>query len=102
CIDHEDRRGSVGCRHLRWYNGRYFYPWCEYLPAGGHPGGCLRLFGGCGMALLKPGEDMFSVEIVINPLINIVLSMIIGSAFAFVSEMIVGMLGAQSGAPVEV
>jgi hypothetical protein len=54
------------------------------------------------MALLKPGEDMFSVEIVINPLINIVLSMIIGSAFAFVSEMIVGMLGAQSGAPVEV
>ena len=54
------------------------------------------------MALLKPGEDMFSVEIVINPLINIVLSMIIGFAFAFVSEKIVGMLGAQSGAPVVV
>jgi hypothetical protein len=54
------------------------------------------------LALLKPGEDIFSVEIVTNPLINIVLSMIIGSAFAFVSEKIVGMLGAQSGAPVEV
>jgi hypothetical protein len=54
------------------------------------------------LALLKPGEDIFSVEIVTNPLINIVLSMIIGSAFAFVSEKIVGVLGAQSGAPVEV
>jgi len=54
------------------------------------------------LALLKPGEDIFSAEIVNNPLIDIVLSMIIGSAFAFVSEKIVGILGAQSGAPVEV
>jgi hypothetical protein len=54
------------------------------------------------LALLKPGEDIFSMEIVSNPLVNIVISMIIGSAFAFVSEKVVGMLGAQSGAPVEI
>jgi tetrahydromethanopterin S-methyltransferase subunit C len=51
--------------------------------------------------LLKPGEDIFSVDIVSNPLINIIVSMVIGSMFAFVSEKIVGILGAQSGAPVE-
>jgi hypothetical protein len=51
-------------------------------------------------ALLKPGGDIFSVEIVSNPVINIVLSMIIGSLFAFVSEKIVEMLATQSGAPV--
>jgi tetrahydromethanopterin S-methyltransferase subunit C len=53
------------------------------------------------LALLKPGEDIFSVDIVSNPLINIIVSMVIGSMFAFVSEKIVGILGAQSGAPVE-
>jgi hypothetical protein len=54
------------------------------------------------LALLKPGEDIFSIDIANNPLINIIMSMVIGSGFAFVSEKIVGMLGAQSGAPVEV
>jgi tetrahydromethanopterin S-methyltransferase subunit C len=54
------------------------------------------------LALLKPGEDIFSVEIVSNPVINIVLSMIIGSLFAFMSEKIVEMLGTQSGAPVKI
>jgi Protein of unknown function (DUF1097) len=53
------------------------------------------------LALLKPGEDIFSVDIVSNPFINIMVSMVIGSIFAFVSEKIVRMLGAQSGAPVE-
>lgn len=53
------------------------------------------------LALLKPGEDIFSVDIVSNPLINIVVSMVIGSVLAFVSEKIVGMLGAPSGTPVE-
>jgi tetrahydromethanopterin S-methyltransferase subunit C len=42
------------------------------------------------------------VEIVSNPVINIVLSMIIGSLFAFMSEKIVEMLGTQSGAPVKI
>jgi hypothetical protein len=54
------------------------------------------------LALLKPGEDIFSVEIVTNPLINIVLSMIIGSLFAFMSEKIVEMLATQAGAPVKI
>jgi hypothetical protein len=45
--------GAVGCRHLRWYNGRHFYPWREYLLAGGHPSGCLRLFGGCGIGFAQ-------------------------------------------------
>jgi hypothetical protein len=53
------------------------------------------------LALLKTGQDIFSMDIVHNPLINIVISMVIGSGFAFVSEKIVGMLSAQSGAPVE-
>jgi hypothetical protein len=53
------------------------------------------------LALLKPGEDIFSADIVRNPLINIVVSMTIGSVFGFVSERIVGILGARSGAPAE-
>jgi hypothetical protein len=53
------------------------------------------------LALLKPGEDIFSVEIASNPLVNIVISMI-GSLFAFMSEKIVEMLATQSGAPVKV
>jgi len=44
------------------------------------------------LALLKPGEDIFSINVVTNPLINIVVSMIIGSAFGFVSEKLVGLL----------
>jgi Protein of unknown function (DUF1097) len=54
------------------------------------------------LALLKPGEDIFSAEIVSNPLINIVLSMIIGALFAVVSEKIVEMLGARAAAPVKI
>lgn len=47
------------------------------------------------LALLKPGEDIFSADIVINPFVNISVSMIIGSLFGFVSEKIVGVLGAE-------
>lgn len=47
------------------------------------------------LALLKPGEEIFSVGVVTNPLINIAISMVIGSIFGFVSEKIVGMLGTQ-------
>jgi Protein of unknown function (DUF1097) len=54
------------------------------------------------LALLKPGEDIFSAEIVNNPVINIVLSMVIGSLFAFASEKIVEMLGTRPGAPVKI
>lgn len=54
------------------------------------------------LALLKPGEDIFSVEIASNPVINIVLSMVIGSLFALVSEKIVDMLGTQSAASVKI
>lgn len=53
------------------------------------------------LALLKPGEDIFSVDIASNPLINIVVSMVIGSVFAVVSEKIVGILAAKSRAPAE-
>ena len=48
------------------------------------------------LALLKPGEDIFSVSVVINPLVNIAISMVIGSVFGFASEKIVGTLGTQS------
>ena len=54
------------------------------------------------LALLKPGEDIFSADIVSNPAVNIIISMIIGSLFAFVSERIVEMLGTQSGAPMKI
>jgi len=54
------------------------------------------------LALLKPGEDIFSVEIASYKKKNIVISMIIGSLFAFMSEKIVEMLATQSGAPVKV
>jgi hypothetical protein len=54
------------------------------------------------LALLKPGQDIFSIDIVTNPLINIAVSMVIGSAFAFVSEKLVGMLHNESSAPVKV
>ena len=47
------------------------------------------------LALLKPGEDIFSAGVVTNPLINIAISMVIGSIFGFVSEKIVEMFGAQ-------
>jgi len=49
------------------------------------------------LALLKPGEDIFSTDIATNPLINIAISMSIGSIFGFVSERIVAMLGTQPG-----
>ena len=49
------------------------------------------------LALLKPGEDIFSVSVVTNPLINIVISMFIGSIFGFVSEKLVMVLGTQVG-----
>jgi len=52
------------------------------------------------LALLKPGQDIFSTSVVTNPLINIVVSMAIGSVFAFVSEKLVGMLGTEAEAPI--
>jgi hypothetical protein len=52
------------------------------------------------LALLKLGQDIFSTSVVTNPLINIVVSMAIGSAFAFVSEKLVGMLGTEAEAPI--
>ena len=54
------------------------------------------------LALLKPGEDIFSADIVSNPAVNIIISMIIGSLSAFVSERIVEMLGTQFGAPMKI
>jgi hypothetical protein len=52
------------------------------------------------LALLKPGQDIFSASVVSNPLINIAVSMAIGSVFAFVSEKLVGMLGTEAESPI--
>lgn len=49
------------------------------------------------LALLKPGQEILSTDIVTSPLISIAVSMVIGSGFGFVSEKIVGLLGSQLG-----
>jgi hypothetical protein len=53
------------------------------------------------LALLKSGEDIFSADVVTNPLINVAISMIIGSIFGFISQKIVEMLGTQLGGSAE-
>jgi hypothetical protein len=102
CIDRKSRRGSVGCRRLRRHTVAIFILGANISLLAVIPAAVYGYSAVAALALLKPGEDIFSMEIVSNPLVNIVISMIIGSAFAFVSEKVVGMLGAQSGAPVEV